>query len=140
MEGCSLPINVRFADTPKDKEVRKMQQKLNENLLEQITTNASSLFNQLCSNTVTRINSQQHSSYQNNNDLSCGDNHTNNIFPLSNILGSKLNNDGQNTVFPSLSPSSTEVFSDETLVKQKNANCFFHNKYSGKLSDIIHVR
>jgi len=115
MDGCSLPINVRFADTPKDKEVRKMQQKLNENLLQQITTNTSSisnenlsslnlkLFNQLCSNTVTRINSQQYSSYQNNNDLSCGDNHTNNIFP---------------------SPSGTEVFSDETLVKKKERKLF----------------
>ena len=120
MDGCSSPINVRFADTPKDKEVRKMQQKLNENLLQQITTNTSSisnenslnlmLFNQLCSNAVTRINThQQHSSYPNNNDLSCGDNHTNNICPLSNILGSKLKNTGQNNVFPSLSPLATEV-------------------------------
>jgi hypothetical protein len=140
MEGCSLPINVRFADTPKDKEVRKMQQKLNENLLQQITTNASSLFNQLCSNTVTHINSQQHSFYQNNNDLSCGDNYTNNIFPLSNILGSKLDNDGQNTVFPSVSPSSTEVFSDEILLKKRTQTVSFIIKYSGKLSDIIHVR
>jgi len=118
MDGCSLPINVRFADTPKDKEVRKMQQKLNENLLQQITTNTSSisnenlsslnfiLFNQLCSNTVTRFNSQQHSSYQNNNDLSCGDNHTNNIFP-------------------SLSPSGTEVFSDETSVKKRTQTVSF---------------
>ena len=102
MDGCSSPINVRFADTPKDKEIRKLQQKLNENLLQQITTNVSSisnetnenltslnlmLFNQLYSNAVTRINTQQqHSSYSNNNDLSCGDNNANNPFPLSNIL------------------------------------------------------
>jgi hypothetical protein len=125
MNGCSSPINVRFADTPKDKEIRKMKQKLNENLLQQITTNTSSisnetnenltslnliLFNQLYSNAVTRINSQQQqSSYSNNNDLSCGDNNANNSFPLSNILASKLTNDRQNSVFPLLSPLATEV-------------------------------
>jgi RNA recognition motif-containing protein len=123
MDGCSSPINVRFADTPKDKEVRKMQQKMNENLLQQITTNTSPisnetnenltslnlmLFNQFCSNAVTHINAQ-HSSYSNNNDLSCGDNNTNNLFPLSNILASKLTNDRQNNVFPLLSPLATEV-------------------------------
>ncbi|CAF0931469.1 unnamed protein product [Didymodactylos carnosus] len=43
MEGCSSPVNVRFADTPKDKEIRKMQQKLSENLFQQITTTAPHL-------------------------------------------------------------------------------------------------
>jgi RNA recognition motif-containing protein len=120
MDGCSSPINVRFADTPKDKEVRKIQQKLNENLLQQITTNTSSisnetnenltslnlmLFNQLYSNAVTRINTQHQSFYPNNNDLSCGDNNANNSFPLSNILASKLTNDR----YPLLSSLANEV-------------------------------
>jgi len=124
MDGCSSPINVRFADTPKDKEVRKIQQKLNENLLQQITTNTSSisnetnenltslnlmLFNQLYSNAVTRINTQHQSSYPNNNDLSCGDNNANKSFPFSNILASKLTNDRQNNVYPLLSSLATEV-------------------------------
>ncbi len=155
MDGCSSPINVRFADTPKDKDVRKMQQKFNENL---ITTHPSSvsdetngnltslnlmLFNQLYSNAVTRINveqQQQQSSYPNNNDLSCGDNHTNTPFPLSNILASKLTNDRQNNVFPLLSPLVTEVYRYEI---KKYIYCFLViNKHSGrtsKLEDIIHV-
>ena len=102
MDGCSSPLNVRLADTPKDKELKKMQQKLNENLLQQITKNTSSskisnetngnlnslnlmLFNQLCSNAVTQINAQ-HSS----NDLSCGDNNANNIFPLLSPLATEV--------------------------------------------------
>jgi hypothetical protein len=125
MDGCSSAINVRFADTPKDKEIRKIQQKFNENLLQQITTNTSSipnktnenltslnlmLFNQFYSNAITRINGQQQqSSSPNNNDLSCGDNNANNPFSLSNILPSKLTNDRQNSVFPLLSPLATEV-------------------------------
>ncbi|CAF1502887.1 unnamed protein product [Adineta steineri] len=81
MDGCLSSLNVRFADTSKDKEVRKIQQKFNENLRQQITTNKTNenlnsfnlmLFNQLSSN-----------------DLSCGDSNTNNIFSLSNIFASK---------------------------------------------------
>lgn len=107
MDGCSSPINVRFADTSKDKEIRKNREKLNENLLQQITTTTTTntstsienetndnltslnlmLFNQLYSNAVTHIN-----------DLSCGDN--NSSFSLSNILTSKSMN---NNLFPSLS-------------------------------------
>ena len=106
MDGCSSPLNVRFADTPKDKEGRKIQQKFNENLLQQMTTNTSTisnetneninslnlmLFNQLYSNAVTCINAQQ-SSYSNKNDLSCGDNNTlSNIFPLLSTEVSLLN-------------------------------------------------
>ncbi|CAF0777941.1 unnamed protein product [Rotaria sordida] len=124
MDGCSSPINVRFADTPKDKEVRKMQQKLNENLLQQIATNTSSitnqtseeltslnlmLFNQLYSNAITCINEQkQQSTYSNNNDLSCGDNNTNSLYSNSNSLTSKLTNNQQNSTFPILSPLATE--------------------------------
>lgn len=109
MDGCSSPINVRFADTPKDKEIRKIQQKLNDNLLQQITTSTSNenltslnlmLFNQLYSNEVTRINTkQQQPSYPNINDLSCGDNN-------ANIIASKLTNDRQNNM---ISPLSNEV-------------------------------
>ncbi|CAF2739927.1 unnamed protein product [Rotaria sp. Silwood2] len=124
MDGCSSPINVRFADTPKDKEVRKMQQKLNDNLLQQIATNASPitnktnenltslnlmLFNQLYSNAVTRSDEQkQPSSYSNNNDLSCGDNNTNNLSSNSNNLASKLTNTQQNSASPTISSLLTE--------------------------------
>ncbi len=115
MDGCSSPLNVRFADTPKDKEARKMQQKFHDKLLQQITTNSSEIsnenltslnfmfFNQLYSNAVTRINSQQPSFFTNNNDLSCGDNNANNPFSL---ITSKLINDRQNNLF---SPLTTEV-------------------------------
>jgi RNA recognition motif-containing protein len=112
MDGCSSPLNVRFADTPKDKEARKIQQKFHDNLLQQITTTNSStisnenltslnlmFFNQLYSNAVTRINAQ---TLTNNNDLSCGDNNANN----SNVITSKLTNEGQNNLF---SPVATEV-------------------------------
>ena len=127
MDGCSSPINVRFADTPKDREVRKMQQKLNERLLQQIATNASSisneryenlrssnlmLFNELQSSAIEHINEQkQHSSSSNHNDLSCGDNNTNKLYSSSNILISKVTNNQQNGVWRSFSPLSTEVLS-----------------------------
>lgn len=89
MDGCSSPINVRFADTPKDKEMRKIQQKLHEQFLQQITTNPSEtneyftpwnlmLFNQLYSNTK-----QQSSLSMKNNDLSGGDNNVSNPLPSS---------------------------------------------------------
>lgn len=35
MDGCSSPIVVKFADTPRDKESKKMQQQLNGSLLQQ---------------------------------------------------------------------------------------------------------
>ena len=127
MDGCSSPINVRFADTPKDREIRKMQQKFNEKLLQQISTNVSSisneryenlnslnlmLFNELQSNTIEHINEQkQHSSSSNHNDLSCGDNNTNKLYSSSNILISKVTNNEQNGVLRSFSPLSTEVLS-----------------------------
>jgi RNA recognition motif-containing protein len=143
MDGCSSALNVRFADTPKDKEVRKMQQKFSENLLQQITTNSSSgsnenftslnlmLFNQLYSNAITQIHTPQ---YSNNNDHCSGDNNANNLFPLSNILTSKLNNDRQHNTFL---PLSSEV-------SFSNSHCFFLyiKQNSGRVSvlwDIIHV-
>ncbi|CAF4958578.1 unnamed protein product [Rotaria sp. Silwood1] len=131
MDGCSSPINVRFADTPKDKEIRKMQQKLNENLLQQIATNTSSitnktngnltslnlmLFNQLYSNTVKRINEEkQPSSYSNNNDLSCGDNNKNHLYSNSTNLTSKLTNNQQYGALPTFSPLITEWQSIEAI-------------------------
>ncbi|UJR26490.1 hypothetical protein I4U23_007817 [Adineta vaga] len=109
MDGCLSPINVRFADTTKDKEARKMQPKFDENLFQNITTNSlpetndnlSSfnvlLFNQLCSNAIPHVN-----------DLSCGDNNTNHSFPLSNILKVKSNYNEQNKILSSFAPLTTE--------------------------------
>ena len=37
MEGCSSPIVVKFADTPRDKDAKKMQ--LNGSLLQQFLNN-----------------------------------------------------------------------------------------------------
>lgn len=73
MDGCSSPLNVRFADTPKDKEMRKLQHKLNEKTNRNLNL---MLFNQIYSNTM--------------NDLSCGDN---------NNSTSKLLNYQKNDVF-----------------------------------------
>ncbi|CAF1597566.1 unnamed protein product [Adineta ricciae] len=112
MESCLSPINVRFADTPKDKEMRKMQQKISDNLLRQVTTHSSPispeitdplaslnlmLFNQLCSNPNPYVN-----------DLSCGDNNTNQLISLSNMVGTNLNFDGQNQIVSPHTPSATE--------------------------------
>ena len=91
MDGCSSPLNVRFADTPKDKEARKMRQiKMKSSTIsnENLTSLNLMLFKQLYSNAVTRIN-----------DLSCGDN-------SSNSITSKLINERQNNLFSSLA---TEV-------------------------------
>lgn len=81
MDGCSSPINVRFADTPKDKEVRKMHQKFGENLFKPsnkapLTSLNLMLFNQLYSNAVSSMHTPSAQ------DRSSGDHH----FPLSNVL------------------------------------------------------
>ena len=112
MDGCTSPINVRFADTPKDKEMRKIQQKLHEQFLQQITTNPSEtneyftpwnlmLFNQIYSNTK----------QMKNNDLSGGDNNVNNPLPLSNVTTSKLPDQRLNQFFPLSSSLTAEVLS-----------------------------
>ena len=95
MDGCSSPINVRFADTPKDKEVRKMQQKFGDTLFK--PSNDSSLtplnlmlFNQLYSNAVSSIHSPS------TLDRSSGDHH----LPLSNVLTSTLTPRRSNSMLP----------------------------------------
>lgn len=125
MDGCSSPINVRFADTPKDKEARKIHQKFHDQVVQQITSSASEskenftpwnllLFNQLYSNTVTRMNKQQSFSTK-NNDLSSGDNNGNNPLPLANGLSSKFNDQRANHIFPLPLSSTTEVELDNEL-------------------------
>lgn len=99
MNGCSSPINVRFADTPKDKEVRKMQHKFNENLFKQTKDSSLTplnlmLFNQLYSNAVSSINHSQSAP-----DRSSGDHQQNRNLPMSNILTSTLNRNRSNSMF-----------------------------------------
>ena len=111
MDGCSSPMNVRLADTPKDKEVRKMQQKLSESpLREHCTTQPSAetiaplnlmLFNQLYSNAV--------SSTSVHLDRSSGDHQPTPLFPLSNLFAPKLLNDRQHSILPLLSPTISDV-------------------------------
>ncbi|CAF1611129.1 unnamed protein product [Rotaria magnacalcarata] len=113
MDGCLSPLNVRFADTPKDKEVRKMQQKLNENLLQQIANNTSSttketngdltslnlmLFNRLYSNNI--------------NDLSCGDNNQNG-------LASKLIKHQQKNLFETNTNTTSVFYSGDQSKEQQ---------------------
>ena len=88
MDGCSSPINVRFADTPKDKEVRKMHQKFGENLFKpsnkaSLTPLNLMLFNQLYSNAVSSMHNAPPTQ-----DRSSGDHH----FPLSNVLNTNRSN------------------------------------------------
>lgn len=118
MDGCSSPMNVRLADTPKDKEVRKMQQKLSESPLREQSTIQSSnetmtplnlmLFNQLCSNAVSSLNTQQ-SQPSVQMDRSSGDHHSTPLFPLSNLFATKLTNERQHSILPLLSPTITDV-------------------------------
>lgn len=51
MEGCSSPIVVKFADTPRDKDAKKMQQ-INGSLLQQFLSNSNivSIFSYIIQN------------------------------------------------------------------------------------------
>lgn len=106
MDGCTSPINVRFADTPKDKEMRKIQQKFHDNVSETkdyLTPWNFMLFNQFYSN-----NKQQSSWSTKNTDLSGGDNNINNPLPLSNGITSKSTDQ---RFFPLSSSRTSEVLS-----------------------------
>lgn len=97
MEGCSSPINVRLADTPKDKEARKMQQTFSESLLKQ-SKNASFtpfnllLFNQLYSNAVSSIQTSSQT------DRSSGDHNA--YLPLSNTMPSDVTRNRSSSILP----------------------------------------
>ena len=103
MNGCSAPINVRLADTPKDKQLRKFQQITTNSTTENLNPLNYLVFNQLYS---TCFNAQQ-STNKNNNDLSCGDNNSTN--PWSYLFSSKFTNEQQTNLFPLISSLNTEV-------------------------------
>lgn len=103
MNGCSSPINVRLADTPKDKQLRKIQQSTTNSINENLNPLNYLVFNQLYS---TCFNTQQ-STNKNSDDLSCGDNNLTN--PWSYIFSSKFTNEQQNNLFPLISSLNNEV-------------------------------
>ncbi|CAF3054945.1 unnamed protein product [Rotaria socialis] len=113
MEGCLSPLNVRFADTPKDKEVRKMQQKLNESFLQQIANNTSSITKET-NEDLTSLNLMLFNRlYSNNiNDLSCGDNNHNG-------LASKLIKHQQNNLFETNTNTTSIFYSGDQSKEQQ---------------------
>ncbi|CAF4793346.1 unnamed protein product, partial [Rotaria socialis] len=110
---CLSPLNVRFADTPKDKEVRKMQQKLNESFLQQIANNTSSITKET-NEDLTSLNLMLFNRlYSNNiNDLSCGDNNHNG-------LASKLIKHQQNNLFETNTNTTSIFYSGDQSKEQQ---------------------